>query len=751
MNKKNIVFITLLLGAFVMGFLSLNAQNVVNGVLQGSPRTFMKLPQSYNAATDWVKPSYGNSYSNPTTTTGVLNLYNGTPPQSHNHSHAFITRNANGSIPTDCAACFQSGNTYIHPYKMPLSWNTPDFTDGQMHYEDTVIQVGCDQPQGRKSQQMEYKFIPDEENPVLLINYMLVMENKLQSHGYEGSSIVNPTVTIEVQNANTGQLLSLGYYPNDYVNNGNLHQGQAAYNNTNWPYARYKFTAPGSGTGNSSTITPSAFTLAPYDCPQNQAYNCNSDVPTTVYYDWNIVAFNLKDQAAAHTPVKLIIKCQACDASAHWAYIYYTAKMIPGKMSVNACGNDDIVLSVPWGFSEEEGSYVWYSGNDAATATYDGSLENVGTPYTKTLNRNNSNLKPYYRCEMVSKTGVPFTYEANLQIYSTEAKATFEQIADECHNTFRISDSSILATLVPNRQTGGYDSTRFENWNRHWRIYDQQGALVHEEQTQREFTYRFSDDITGGAKLWLEVSDPDGACGLDTVEYDLEFDPAFVESVQAVDTIITCEENLPVIFDAAHFGDQHTWHDAGTRQVVYEGVRWNGCDSIVNVTMIVQKPQITVQANEDFCDEFVTTLSVNSNVDVVEYLWSTDENSPTISVNEPGTYAVTITDEGGCTAENEVIVPACKPFINLPTAITPSNQDGLNDCVEVLQRSLVESLEFTVYSRSGEVVYSTTDKYFCWDGRINGKLYPNTVYNWVLQIKDYDGYKTMYKGSITVL
>lgn len=739
MNKKSIVSLVLIFLCISAISNVLMAQNVVNGVMQGSPRTFMKLPQSYNSTTDWAKPSYGSSYSNPTASTGVTGW------GTDNHSHAFITRNANGTIPTDCAACYQSGSTYIHLEKMPLSWNTPDFTDGQMHYEDTVIQVGCDRTQGTKSQQMEYKFIPDENNPVLLVNYMLVMENKESGHGYPGSSITNPTVTIEVQNANTGQLLNLGYYPSDYVANGNEATGAP---NTNWPYARYLFIAPGSGTGTSTTLTPSAFTLAPFVCPRTQACNVSSDAPTSVCYDFNTVAFNLTEQAATHTPVKFIIKVQACSASAHWAYIYYTAKMAPGKLEVNACGENDIEIKVPYGF--DPNTYEWYSGNSAATATYDNFL-NTGNAYRKVINRNATNLKPYYRCEMFSKTGVPFVYEANLQIYSTEAKATFEQIADECHNTFRISDSSVVATLVPNTVAGGYDSTRFENWNRRWRIYDQQGNLLHQDVAQREYTYRFPDDVTGGAKLWLEVSDPDGACGLDTVEYDLEFDPAFVESVQTVDTIITCEENLPVIFDPAYFGDQHTWHDAGTRQVVYEGIRWNGCDSTVNVAVIVQKPQITVQASEDFCDEFVTTLSVNSNVDVVEYLWSTDENTPTISVNEPGTYAVTITDEGGCTAENEIIVPACKPFVNLPTAITPSNQDGLNDCVEVLQRSLIESLEFTVYSRSGEVVYSTTDKYFCWDGRVNGKLYPGTVYNWVLQVKDYDGYKTMFKGSITVL
>jgi len=738
MNRKCIASAAFFLICSLLAVTVTQAQPVVNGVLQGSPSTFMLLPQN-PTNNDWVKPAYGSGYSNPGGTQGIYGW------GSTNYSHKFITRNANGTIPTDCAACFQSGSTYIHPEKLPLSWDTPNFTDGQLHYEDTVIQIGCDQSQGRKSQQMEYKFIPNVDKPVLLVNYMLVMENKTASHGYEGSSITNPTITIEVQNANTGQLLSLGYYPNDYIANGNAATGAP---NNNWPYARYKFVAPGSGTGSSATVTPSAFTLAPYECPRAQACNVNSDVPTSVYYDYNTVAFNLSAQAAANTPVKFVIKVQACSASAHWAYVYYTAKMVSGKLEVNACGNDDIVMRVPYGF--DPNTYEWYSGNDAASATYDNYL-NTGEVYQKIINRNTTSLKPYYRCQMYSKTGVPFTYEANLKIYNTESEILYEQIVDDCHYAFHFEDISNVSTLTPNTVAGGYDTTRFDNWNRRWRIYDLQGNMIHEAQNTTEFDFRFPDNVTDGAKIWLEVSDPDGACGPDTMEYDLEFDPAYVEAVQTTDTIITCEEHLPVIFDPGTFGDQHTWHDAGTRQVVYEGVRWNGCDSTVHVTLIVQKPQITLQSSVDFCDEFVTTLSVNSNVNVETYLWSTDETTPTISVNAPGTYSVTITDEGSCTAENEIIVPACKPFVNLPTAITPSNHDGLNDCVEVVQRNLIESLEFTVYSRTGEVVYSTTDKYFCWDGRVNGKLYPGTIYNWVLNVKDYDGYKTAYKGSITVL
>ena len=103
------------------------------------------------------------------------------------------------------------------------------------------------------------------------------------------------------------------------------------------------------------------------------------------------------------------------------------------------------------------------------------------------------------------------------------------------------------------------------------------------------------------------------------------------------------------------------------------------------------------------------------------------------------------------TAEASVEIPACTPFVNLPTAITPSDYNGLNDVLTLPQKNLIQSIEFTIYNRNGEMVYYTTNKDFEWDGRVNGKLYVNTVYNYLLKVVDYNGYATMFRGSITVL
>ena len=217
------------------------------------------------------------------------------------------------------------------------------------------------------------------------------------------------------------------------------------------------------------------------------------------------------------------------------------------------------------------------------------------------------------------------------------------------------------------------------------------------------------------------------------------------------DTIYTCEEKLPYVYDEAYFGDTQTWSTEGTRRVRYESLSWNGCDSLVDVTLIVRKPKVEISFDLDYCDAFSTTLTADCNNTVAEYKWSMGENTPSITIHAPGTYSVDIVNDEGCAASNSITIPACKPFLNLPNSITPSNVDGVNDYFQIPQRSLIKELEFTVFNRHGEIIYHTTNKDFEWNGTENGKLFVGATYNYILRIVDYEGVASNHKGSITIL
>ena len=744
----------------------------------------------------WVETHYGTTNGGTTAPNTGIQGFTTTTDGSGQHSHAFVKKLPNGDSGTDCAACYGFGNNYnYHVNVMAPAW------DGSGGYVDTVIQIGdrygsSGNGNGNKCQELIYTFKPDTINPVLLLNYMNVLQNVVNSsHHFQA----NPRIEISVTNA-SGGLLPLGYYPNDYytgyqqtsstssgpftynVNrpiNGNFgphgrwtsdyNENPAYQANTAWPYAKYVFAAPGTGGSAYAEMTPSWVDFEYFTCPQQYAQSsCQYAGYEVVSYPYTIVAFNLTEQARLGQTVKLKIYKRGCTPAAHWAEMYFTAKMVPGKVEADVCNCDDTInFEVPWGFK----TYQWCYGLDENSPRY--LLDNQTRQMRILRNDPNTTIWPYYCCVMESWTGVPFVYKAKLQIYDMVPHFGIEQVNNhDCSYTFEFTDSSMANMYVPkvgadNQPTGQYDTTHLADWHRTWLYKDANGA-IHEfggaNVHSRAFTIQIpADQIGRYRQIALSISDLHDKCySVDTQWVDFHYDETYLDSVVVTDTIITCEERI--VYDPATFGDQYTWTTAGTRMVRYPDAAWNGCDSLVKVTYIIQKPHINqLLYTDEYCDEFSTTLYADANMVPSHYRWryqyhsdttfeeTVDPTADRITVTKPGTYTLTISDTSGCEASAEITIDPCKPFINLPNAITPSKPDGLNDCIEVIQRDLLESLEFMVYTRSGELVYRTTDKNFCWDGRIDGKLYTNVTYVYVLKTVDYNGQASMFKGSILVL
>ena len=144
-------------------------------------------------------------------------------------------------------------------------------------------------------------------------------------------------------------------------------------------------------------------------------------------------------------------------------------------------------------------------------------------------------------------------------------------------------------------------------------------------------------------------------------------------------------------------------------------------------------------------------LTAESTDAILQYKWTTGETSPYITITEPGSYSVEIINKDSCSASGSIVIPACKPFLNLPNSFTPSVQDGVNDYFFIPQSNLIKELEFTVYNRHGVVVYHTTNKDFEWNGTENGQLYVGATYTYILRIVDYEGVASWHKGAITIL
>lgn len=89
------------------------------------------------------------------------------------------------------------------------------------------------------------------------------------------------------------------------------------------------------------------------------------------------------------------------------------------------------------------------------------------------------------------------------------------------------------------------------------------------------------------------------------------------------------------------------------------------------------------------------------------------------------------------------------PVIFVPKAFTP-NGDQLNDTLELFGLP-TERATTNIYTRWGQLIYSSSEPSPGWDGFINGDLAPEGTYLYEVIFEDSDGEKVIQKGTFALL
>lgn len=161
---------------------------------------------------------------------------------------------------------------------------------------------------------------------------------------------------------------------------------------------------------------------------------------------------------------------------------------------------------------------------------------------------------------------------------------------------------------------------------------------------------------------------------------------------------------------------------------------------------------IVPETNYDTCAPFPLTLYADTTgIGIVE--WSDGSTADSLIINDYGVYSVTLTTlDTVLNAEFSIEkVDCCHPVI--PNAFSP-NGDGVNDDFGVkLKYCEVQILEFTVYSRWGELMFQAHKSTDRWDGTtLNGTEAPSDVYVYVTRYKVADEEQEMSKkGDVALL
>ncbi len=166
-------------------------------------------------------------------------------------------------------------------------------------------------------------------------------------------------------------------------------------------------------------------------------------------------------------------------------------------------------------------------------------------------------------------------------------------------------------------------------------------------------------------------------------------------------------------------------------------------------------------ADKTFCELSGTKLGENPRKEF-NYLWSPAAglNNAFISnpIALPGVkqiqYTLKVTSKGGgCSASDVVNVIENCPLIKIyvPSAFTP-NGDGINDRLHPVLYGFSKVNYFSVYNRTGKMLYTTNNDWPGWDGKINGTaLMDIQTVVWIIEAIDVNGKIHKKKGTTVLL
>ncbi len=185
-----------------------------------------------------------------------------------------------------------------------------------------------------------------------------------------------------------------------------------------------------------------------------------------------------------------------------------------------------------------------------------------------------------------------------------------------------------------------------------------------------------SIEIRSAGEYTLAVGDPINGC-VDEISITISSDEDVpTATIDALSTRLDCNTSMITLDASASMGTgdlTYSWSNgsiASSIEVTEPGdysvtvtKTDNGCEASSTVTIIEDMviPMALIENTENQLDCNTASISLDasksSGANNISYLWSNTSTSSVISVTDPGTYTVTITDMvNGCTATNAVVI-----------------------------------------------------------------------------------------------
>lgn len=194
-----------------------------------------------------------------------------------------------------------------------------------------------------------------------------------------------------------------------------------------------------------------------------------------------------------------------------------------------------------------------------------------------------------------------------------------------------------------------------------------------------------------------------------------------------------------------------------------------GC-SITEEIRLIQPPRLLVELGAGITVTPGTDVNVSANStipsdSISQYLWKVDSNnincplcpSITFKVEDRTSVSVQITDNNGCTADDQMMIDILKKYnAFVPDGFSP-NGDGINDTFTIYGGDNIKEIKFMeVFDRWGERVFLRKEfppnqKEYGWDGFHHGKLMVPATFVYSILVEFNDGTVKKFYGEVNLM
>ena len=153
-------------------------------------------------------------------------------------------------------------------------------------------------------------------------------------------------------------------------------------------------------------------------------------------------------------------------------------------------------------------------------------------------------------------------------------------------------------------------------------------------------------------------------------------------------------------------GQAFTPNASGIYTVI--GTDLNGCNDTAQVSVSIFATPVVSLGNDTLVCEYNFPITINANGNQnFSYSWNTGAQGQSLVVNAAGTFEVTMTDNNGCEASDDIIIESdpCAGIIEQGMSII-LYPNPFNENVQITSTESIDA-QLEVYGSDGRIVYST--------------------------------------------